>query len=274
MKLIVFSKAFKSETVAQLIARAHDYKFKGYDLCVRPGYAVNPDNVSQALPEAARQMRQAGLDIPMVTANFDLLRADHPTAAPILAAMDKADVRLIKLGYFMFDPLKQDYWKEVDRIREAFDGWQKLGRKYDVKVCYHTHSHLCMGLNCSMLAHLIRGFDPRFVGAYIDAGHMLVEGEEFPVGVAVVREHLSIIALKDVLLSRGVKGDHGTKEIAFVEAGKGMVDWTTVFAEIKRVGFDGPLSVHCEFHTTPEEFPAGLRREAAFFQKKMEAAGL
>jgi sugar phosphate isomerase/epimerase len=274
MKLIVFSKAFKSETVARLIALAHEDRFEGYDLCVRPAYAVNPDNVTQALPDAARQMRQAGLEIPMVTGNFDLLTPDHPTAAPILPAMDKADVRLIKLGYFSFDPLTQDYWTEVDRIRKAFDGWQELGRKHGIKICYHTHSHGCMGLNCSMLAHLIRGFDPRFIGAYIDPGHMVVEGEEFPVGAAVIRKQLSIIGLKDALLTRAVKGDHGAKEWTFVPAGEGMVDWTTVFAEVKRIGFDGPLSAHCEFHTTPEEFPAALKREVAFFQRKMKEAGL
>lgn len=52
----------------------------------------------------------------MLTGDSKLLFPDD-TAKLILAAMDKADVRLIKLGYFMFDPLKQNYWQEVDRIR-------------------------------------------------------------------------------------------------------------------------------------------------------------
>ena len=92
----------------------------------------------------------------MVTANFDLLTADHPLAEPLLAAMDSADVRLLKLGYFRFDPATMDYWEQVDSVRQAFADWEKLTRAYNVKICYHTHSHYCMGLNAAALMHLLR----------------------------------------------------------------------------------------------------------------------
>lgn len=272
MKMIVFSKMFKSEPVAGLIKLAHDSGFEGYDLCVRPGYVVNPDNVTKALPEAVRQVRQAGLDIPMVTGDGDLLTADDPTAAPILAAMDKSDVRLIKLGYYRFDPLKQDYWTEVDRIRKAFDGWQALGRKYGVKICYHTHSHRCMGLNCAALAHLVRGFDPQYIGAYIDPGHMALEGEEFCVGAAMVRNHLSIVAVKDVNVGRQVKNGHGARTTHWVPAGEGIVDWTAVFGELARLKYNGPMTVHCEFEVPPEAFLETMRREVKFFNAQRAAA--
>ena len=185
MKLIVFSKKFKDRTVEELINLAQEYGFDGYDLCVRHGYPINPENAGNALVDAAKQFRREGLDIPMVTANYDFLYPDNATAEPILTAMDKADIRLIKLGYFMFDPLIQDYWNEVDKIRKAFEGWQELSRKYHVKICYHTHCQRCMGLNCSMLSHLICGFDPQYIGAYIDPAHMVIEGEEFCFGIVI-----------------------------------------------------------------------------------------
>ena len=134
MKLVVFSKMFKDKTPQELIEIAQANGFDGYDLCVRPEYPVNPDNATDKLPEVAKLFADQGLTIPMITGNFDLLTPDHPTAEPILAAMDKADVRLVKLGYFRFDPGKQDYWEEVDRVRSAFDGWQKLGKQYNVKI--------------------------------------------------------------------------------------------------------------------------------------------
>ncbi|HUU96976.1 MAG TPA: TIM barrel protein, partial [Phycisphaerae bacterium] len=184
MKIIVFSKAFREKTVDELIRLAQSYGLEGFDLCVRPGYPVSPDNAASALPDAVKRLNAAGLAVPMVTGNFDLLEPNHPTAKPILAAMDAAGVRLLKLGYFGFDPRKQDYWQEVDRIRRLLDGWQKLSREHNVKVCSHTHSRRCMGLNCGLLMHLLSGFDPQCIGAYIDPAHMVVEGEEFPVGVA------------------------------------------------------------------------------------------
>jgi len=192
-------------------------------------------------------MRAAGLAIPMVTGNFDLLFPDRPNARPLLAAMDQADVRLLKLGYFPFDPLKQDYWQAVDEARAALEGWEGLGREFRVRVCYHTHSHQCLGLNCAALAHLLHDRDPEYIGAYVDPCHLAIEGEDFARGVAMVRDHLSIVALKDVLLERVIRGSHGGQKRSMVPAGRGVVDWTAVFAELQRLGFTGPLTVHGEF---------------------------
>ena len=73
-------------------------------------------------------MEQAGLQIGMVTGNFDLLTADHPLAEPLLAAMDSANVRLLKLGYFTFEPQTMDYWEQVDNVRRAFAAWGEAGQ--------------------------------------------------------------------------------------------------------------------------------------------------
>ncbi len=267
MQLIVFSKMFRDKGVPQLAELALAHGFDGYDLAVRPGYPVNPDNASTALPAAAQLMVTEGLSIPMVTGNFDLLRPDHPTAEPILAAMDKADVRLIKLGYFRFVPLETDYWQLVGEIRRALEGWQELGNRYGVKICYHTHSGNFMGLNCAALMHLIRGFDPQHIGAYIDAGHMVANGEDFPLGLAMVQDYLSIVAVKDVLVLRGEGDGHGTETRRWLPAGEGMVDWTTVFSELRRVGYGGPVSVHCEFEVPEDGFTRAFAREIAFFKR-------
>lgn len=269
MKLIIFSKSFREKNVEELIKLALGFEFDGYDFCVRPGYPVNPDNAGEKLVEAVKKFNREGLAIPMITANFDLLTPDHSTAEPIFSAMDKADVRLIKLGYFGFDPLKQDYWGEVDKIRKTLEGWQKLGQKYNVKICYHTHSARCMGLNCASLMHLLSGFDPKYLGAYIDTGHMVVEGEEFCVGAAMVKKYLSIIALKDVLLVREEKNKHGKKVCKWVTAGKGMVDWTAVFSELVRIGFAGPLSIHCEFEVPEQDFITAVKEEISYFRSKL-----
>lgn len=272
MKLILFSKMLKEKSVPELADLALQLGLEGYDLCVRPGYPVSPDNAATELVKAVRLLGERGLAIPMVTGNFDLLLPDHPTATPLLAAMEQAEVRLLKLGYFGFDPLKQDYWQEVDRIRRALEGWEKLGASHGVKVCYHTHSHRCMGLNAGMMAHLLKGFDPRHIGAYLDPGHLVVEGEEFAVALAILKEYLSIVALKDVWRRRVEKNGHGAAQNEWVEAGQGMVDWGTVFADLNRSGFAGPLSVHCEFHCAPEQFLGAVQREVQFFRNQRARA--
>lgn len=271
MKLILFSKMLREKSVADLIVLAHAHGLEGYDLCVRPQYPVNPDNAAEALPDAVRQMKAAGLAVPMVTGNFDLLTPDHPTAEPILQAMDKADVRLIKLGYFGFDPHQQDYHQEVEKVQRAFAAWEPLGKRYNVRICYHTHSERCMGLNAGALSHLLQGFDPSALGAYLDTGHLVAEGEEFAVAVGMVRKHLSILGMKDVIKARIEKNGHGAYRLDWVSAGQGMVDWTGIFMELARIGFDGPLSVHCEFPIPAAEFDVALHREVQFLKNLRES---
>jgi sugar phosphate isomerase/epimerase len=178
MKLIVFSKMLKELGITELIDFAQELGIAGYDMAVRPGYPVNPDNVEEALPKAAEQFRAAGLEIGMVTAHTNVLLPDAE-GERLMAAMDAADVRRLKLGYFKFVPGEMDYWHEVDKARSALEGWSQLAKKYKVRACYHTHSQRCLGLNAGTLAHLIRGFDPQLIGAFLDAGHLRAEGEEF-----------------------------------------------------------------------------------------------
>ena len=274
MKLIMFSKMHKARSIAELIELGHELKLDGFDMAVRKGYPVNPQNVAKELAPAVRAMEQEGLSIPMVTAEGDLLLPDNPTAEPLVAAMGEAGVALLKLGYYKLDPIVMDYWSEVDRIRTVFEDWAELAQKHGVKICYHTHSKRCMGLNAGMLAHLIRDFDPRHIGAYLDPGHLAAEGEEFAVAAAIAGEHLCAVSLKDVLIGRAEKNGHGDKTQTWVTVGKGVVDWTAVFETLQRVKFDGPLSVHCEFRIGEEEdFAAAVTAEAAFFRRMLDAKG-
>jgi len=271
MKLVAFSKMFKEKSIEQLVQWALQNRLDGYDLCVREGYPVNPQNVTEALPAAAQTMRAAGLDIPMITGEGNLLQPSDPTAEPIVAAMAEAGVPRLKLGYFRYNPLEMDYWAEVDKARAALESWQDLAAKYGVIIMYHTHSHRCLGMNCAALMHLLRGFDPACIGAYIDTGHMVIEGEEFAVGLGMVREYLAAVAFKDAMVWRKGENGHGVPERYFGPAGSGVVNWTQVFAELARIGFDGPLSVHCEFQVPPERFEETARQEFAFFRSRLDA---
>lgn len=272
MKLIVFSKMLKELGLEELIDFAQELGIAGYDMAVRPGYPVNPDNVAEALPKAAEQFRAAGLEIGMVTAHTNVLLPDAE-GERLVAAMDAADVRRLKLGYFKFVPGEMDYWAEVDKARAALEGWSVLAKKYNVRACYHTHSQRCLGLNAGTLAHLIRGFDPQWIGAFLDAGHLRAEGEEFAVAVAIVKEHLSMVAVKDFLLQRIEKENHGAIKRTVVEAGQGTCDWTAIFTELKRIDFDGLVSIHCEFEVEPNEMMDAIRREVAFFTALKEKVG-
>lgn len=266
MQLIVFSKLLKDRSIPELIDLAHTYGFNGYDLCVRPGYPVSPEDAAQTLPEAVLQFAAAGLSVPLVTGPTSLTDPRQPEAESLLAALADAGIPRMKLGYFRFEP-SRPYWAQVDEARRTLENWEILGRIYGVQLCYHTHSGNLLGLNAAALMHLLRDRDPAHIGAYLDPGHFAVNGEPFPLALSMAADYLSLFSFKDVLVERVEVDGHGTGKVCWVPAGEGVVNWTEIFAEVKRTGFEGPVSIHCEFEVPDDQWMATFRREIGFFKR-------
>lgn len=276
MNITFFSKTLKSLDVDDLINAGERLSLEGWDLAVRPGYTVNPDNVETALPIAARKLTAAGQPIRTVTGNFDVLWPDMPEVKSLLKGMGDAGVPLLKLGYYTINPAQQDYWQEVERIRRGFEGWQQLSREYGVKILYHTHSGSgYMGLNCAALMHLLSGFDPQNIGAYIDPGHMLINGEPFAHGLNMVKPYLAMVGLKDYKPRLRTSDAGGSLTWECVMAGQGGVTWGAVFAELAALGFSGPCSVHAEFEApahAPHLFMEMARADIIYFKQMRDTA--
>lgn len=273
MKLILFSKRFATETPTALAKRLLDWGLEGVDLAVRDGHPVTPGNVGDQLPVVARALREAGLDVPMVTAGVDLIDAESSEAATLLDAMARAGVRLVKLGYWRFDARTMDYARALDAVRRALDRWEAAARARDVRVLYHVHSGDFMAPNASALARVLEGHDPAHVGAYLDAGHLALEGESFPMAVSIVRPWLAAVALKDVMIDRIAHDNHGSRRRRWCLAGDGVVNWTQVFDTLAMARFAGPLSVHAEFEAPPGADAIALtEREARWMRAARDAA--
>ena len=92
MKFIMFTKHLEGLDVVGIAAALKAAGVEGADLCVRPGYPVNPENISTALPAAARLFADEGLAIPLVTAPGDFNRPDLDYADEFYAACGAAGV--------------------------------------------------------------------------------------------------------------------------------------------------------------------------------------
>mgnify|MGYP001793316344 CR=1 FL=1 len=89
-QIIHFSKIFPDADAAALIRCAEITGAEGYDLAVRPGYAVGPDNVEE-LPVFVKILRAANLAVPMITAPGDFLSPQNDLAPRYLKAMAEAE---------------------------------------------------------------------------------------------------------------------------------------------------------------------------------------
>ena len=259
MQFIMFTKHLEGLDLAGLIQALTGLGLDGADLCVRPGYPVDPQNVASALPRAARQFAEAGLEIPLVTAPGDFVRPDMDYADRLYGACGEAGVRHIKLGYWHWSA-EQHYWDQVDQIRSWVEGFEELSRKHGVQSVVHNHSGNSMGLNSCAAMNIVRGFDPRLVGVFSDPGHLSICGEPAAMALDIVRDYLAVVAFKDMVQRRSVRNGRYTWGKSVVRLGQGLVDWSAVLHALKRLDFEGAISFHSEYSGEDVETVVDLTR--------------
>jgi len=269
MKPIFFTKSLLGMDIEATGHEAQAMGFDGLDLAVRPGYCVDPDNVAAILPQALRIWDDMGLCVPMVTTPGDFTDPAQPVAETILAACGRAGVHEIKLGYWQYKA--PGYWDQVDTIRRALDGFARLAQKHGVRVAVHTHSGRFFGLNAAAVMHLVRGFDPQFVGVYLDPGHLAINGEPVPMAIDMVRDHLCLVAIKDMIYIRKEQDGQVSWRSTLVPLREGLVDWPGTMAALAAVGYDGPLTFHSEYHDVSlDELRALTRDDLAYIRGILE----
>jgi sugar phosphate isomerase/epimerase len=149
-----------------------------------------------------------------------------------------------------------------------------------VQTVYQVHSGPVLGSNCAGLMHLLHDLDPRWVGAYPDLGHMVLDGEDYSMGLAMLRAYLSIVAVKDAYHAPQPAGHEPPFVPRFVKLGRGAVNWRRALGALKVLGFDGVFSVHTEYDfdesiirrvgyadTTPPHLEEWARADAAHVRK-------
>ncbi len=260
MQFVMFTKLLKDLDTGRLADEIQGMGFDGFDLAVRPGYPINPENVRTALPAAAKKWAARGLTVGLVTTNFDFLDPAAPEVEPLMAACAEIGCREIKLGYWVYRG--EDYWTRVEEIRKALAGFEALCARYHVRVSVHTHSDEYYGSNCAGVMHLVRGFDPGCIGAYIDPGHLSVDGEYLPMAFSMVKDYLSLIAVKSYAWFRTEEAGEVQWTKRIVPLNEGLVDWRQVLELARGVGYDGVFSLHSEYEGwTTEQILQQTRKE-------------
>ena len=270
MEIILNSKFFEALAADALGEKARALGYTGLDLCVRPGHPVNPDNVTNTLPVAARVWQDQGISVPLVSAPVDFNNPKAAAAEALYAACAAASIPRIKIGYWYFAP-GDNYWDVLQRARDDLAGFAELSKEYQVQTCCHTHSGACIGSNCAGLMHLIEGFAAQEVGAYPDFGHMALDGEDLAMGLSMIRSHLSCVGIKDAFHAPQAEGSEPPFIPMLTATGKGSVDWQRALRLLRAMAYSGPLAVHTEYQFEERiirqvgyalEKPAGLEENA------------
>lgn len=245
MRYVYFTKSLQKLDLQGILNFLKEAGLDGADLAVRPGYPVHPDNALTELPRAAKAFRNEGLVIGLVTAPTDMNDPDSRTSRALFEACGKAGVPAIKLGYFYY---QGKFDAALADARGRLAGFAKLAAKTGVRACYHTHSGNFLGNNAAGLRLLLQDADPHHVGAFVDTGHVAVNGGPIRMELDIVRSWLSLIAIKDMAWEPPhQKGSSWRYRV--VPAGEGIVRWDEVAQGLKECHYKGTVSLHGEYET-------------------------
>jgi sugar phosphate isomerase/epimerase len=250
MKFVMFSKHLDmlGLSLRELGETIADIGFDGVDLTVRPGGRVEPEQVEDKLPEAVAALAQFGLEVPLITTAID--GPQTPYAEETFATASECDIPALKLGYWVLqDPMQ--LWTCFETARVKLTGLQSMALDYGVSANIHIHAGPYLSANAAVVHMLLEDMDPRAVGAYIDSGHMFIEGGQdgWRQGMVMLAPHTNLVALKGyswaaVLDTTTGKQTVQRRMLGFEEA---QQDWRQIFTLLKNFGYDGTVSLHSEY---------------------------
>ncbi len=248
MKIVMFSKHLAPLSIEEAARAAGKLGFEGLDLTVRPGGHIEPEKALDELPKAVELVRGLGYDIPMITTA--ITGASEPFCEEIFRAASTAAVRDIKLGYWRYRGFGQ-MREQLDEVKRALDGIAALAERYGVRANLHIHSGDFITADAAVVWHLLQGRDPEVIGAYIDPGHMAVEGgaSGWKQGMDLLTPWINIVAVKDMAWYHEYDPELGKERwyTKMVPLRHGLVPWPEVFQYLHHIGFDGTVSVHSEY---------------------------
>lgn len=249
MQFAMFSKHLDmlGLSVADVAQDMKSIGLDGVDLTVRPGGRVEPENVEKQLPEVCAQFAQYGLEVSLLTTAIDSIHS--PYAEAIFDTAAECGIPAIKLGYWYLRNPKE-FWSVYDYARVQLAGIAELAGNYGVSANIHIHSGPFLSAMAPVVYMLLDEVcNPSSIGAYIDTGHMLIEGgyDGWRQGMIMLAPYTNLVALKGYSWA-AVEEDGKTKVtrkmLGFSES---MQDWKQIFTLLKDFGYDGTVSLHSEY---------------------------
>jgi sugar phosphate isomerase/epimerase len=247
MQFVMFSKHLAPLSVEEAARRAGAIGFCGLDLTVRPGGHVEPEQVA-TLPAAVDRVRRMGCEVPMITTA--IISAGEPYAEDIFRAAADSGIRELKLGYWHyrgFGSLRQ----QLDEAMRDLDGLSLLARRTGVRASIHSHSGDFLSADGAVVWFLLKDRDPKELGAYVDPGHMVVEGglSGWRMCLDLLSPWVSLVAVKSMAWEHSYDPALAQERwrAQMVPLRQGTVPWLEVFRCLHQIGFDGIVSVHSEY---------------------------
>ncbi len=236
VQFTVFTKPWKMP-IAELAAFIKKLGFAGIELPVRPGYQVEPENITRKLPEAAKVFADHGLRIATIAG---------PTDEKTIAACGEAGVPIIRVMARLAPG--ETYQTMEDRIRRTYESLIPALDKHG--VCLGMQNH-CDEFVCDMAGtyRLLEGFDTKHVAAVLDFCHCALAGEIPSIACDIIWDKLCLINMKNCYRKRVSPpgADVTIWEKVWCVARDGFAHYPTIAEELHKRNYVGDICLSAEY---------------------------
>ncbi len=240
-KLSVFSKHLQWLDYSEMAKVAATIGFDGVDLTVRPQGHVLPENVEEDLPKAVTAVRNAGLQVYMITTAIN--SADDPKTERILKTAAKLGIRHYRMGYFDYVE-KLSIEENLMNIKDQLYKLSLLNEKYSIYGEYQNHSGVHFGAAIWDLYTVVNQLNTPWIGSQYDICHATVEGANtWSIGLKLLKPFIKSIPIKDFKWTNR----QGKWLVEYVPLGEGMVDFKEYFTLMNQYKISVPVSIHYEY---------------------------
>jgi len=232
----VFTKLWKKMPVPELGEFISSLGFEGIELPVRPGFQVEPENVTKDLPRVAKKLAEFGLRITSVAG---------PTDEATISACSEAGIPIIRTGVGIGE---EGYMAAEKKFQKKFDALVPLLDKYDVTLGIQNHCDKCV-CNAMGIRHLIEKYNPKHIGAVWDAAHNALNGEDPEMAIDIVWSYLCMVNLKNAFWRRttGPEAEDVQWRPYWTTGRQGLASWPRVAIELKKRKYEGIICLTAEY---------------------------
>ena len=238
--ICIFSKHLQWLNYRDMAHLAAEIGFTGIDLTVRKGGHVLPENAKRDLPIAVAQIRDAGLEVPMITTG--ITEADDPVTRDILETAGELGIGKYRPGWYRYEK-GRDVNDSIEHARGQLTKLQDINKSTGMAASYQNHSGPYVGGSGWDLLEIIQELDPRWVGVQFDIRHAVVEGPEtWPMVLEILAPWINTIDIKD--FTWYIRAD---KRVVSVPLGQGLVPLDDFLKKLDDLAIRTDMSVHFEY---------------------------
>ncbi len=265
--IVIFSKHLQWLDYEGLAEKTAELGFDGVDLTVRPGGHVLPENVKRDLPKATEAIRKAGLDVHMITTR--IANPGDINTQYILKTASELGIKKYRIGSYRYD-MDKDIMPQLGEWNKKLKSLAAMNKNYGMVSGYHNHSGRgYIGGAIWDIHQMMRTIPFEHMGCNYDIGHAVSEGSNgsWEIDFEIVKKRIHMSAVKDF---GWFQDENGNWDHKFVPMGEGIVPWQRALKKMKEIGFEGPFSIHFEYHIEGESEEERQQNELIAYKKDLD----